>query len=139
DVIEASPRFNPGPQAGVPTVAERWEGRAQALPLIMPNQLRLDRRAPLYSGYAPGPRGYQWGGSTRDQDQDQDQGYRRSSDEDQAPPPRQTDQEYESQRTQGARKISVPNIYGQLKVEPRQLPQPVFPSTGTGQQQPGAL
>ena len=41
-----------------------------------------------------------------------------------------------AQDTQGARQISVPNIYGQLKLAPRTLPQPILPQTTGGSQQP---
>jgi len=62
DVIGGAERFKPGPQAGAPTVEERFQGRRMDLPLIIPDATRRDKRAPLYEGYTPGPRGLKPGG-----------------------------------------------------------------------------
>jgi hypothetical protein len=64
-------------------------------------------------------------GYRRDEDDDRDRGYR---DEDRS--------HLEPPDVQGARKIEAPDFgIGQLKLESRALPQPIFPSSGTTQPQ----
>ena len=78
--------------------------------------------------------GLAYGGGVTDE---ANQGYRR--DEDEERDRKDDDRDYSGtqyQDVQGARKIEPPNFgFGQLKVEPRQLPQPIFPSSGGTQPQ----
>jgi len=115
------------PQAGRPTVEERFEGRAQQLPLILPSGTRLDRGAPLYQGYSPGPRGYQEGGpiySIPDQDPDALYGRRRREDDDDRDRRRDDEDRYER----------VPDIAGRLRLSPQRLPQPIVPQAAQAPQ-----
>src|SRR5262245_21007396 len=116
----------PGPQAGRPTVEERFEGRAQQLPLILPSGTRVDRGAPLYQGYSPGPRGYQEGGpvvTVNDAPSFSNVlpgdesggygGYRRRDDDDDDDRRRRDDNR-------------IPDIAGQLRLSPQTLPHPIM-------------